>query len=434
MDNLRDDLVDGRDDKSRDQGRHLSFRILSLFSPLRTTFLVVVATVLFTLHQKSFISQNNPKNVMEDDPNIRRKLRIRTPAEHWRLPSEYPKWEPVALPNCCASKLVHTRSRRFSYRFSTSCSDDNEEKPRYFGPGVGLTPDDLKNALLETSGDIILFGDSLMRQWFEQLSCYLGAMESWTGFAKSPIDHNRGIFENQMTELLLKTLPNWQKRGNFGEKGGYSAFGSFELNSADKFSISPVFKRIMLQYTNPLEISEMKDLLYFYHTMYPRGFHRDPPLFVINLGLHYNIPPMPNGYDDNDLKDHLTDVIKTCRHLGARCILRETSPQHFNMTSGNGLFANVHNRSCMTEPPATFGQLSNWRNQILYQVLDEVGQGIFHEGFVTVMPIFRRMAGLNTNHKNPEDCTHWKFDPEPWEPWHISLTRMLQSLAETAQS
>ena len=94
----------------------------------------------------------------------------------------------------------------------------------------------------------------------------------------------------------------------------------------------------------------------------------------------------------------------------------------------------------MTESPVMFSTFNRWRKRLLYEMVGnrrETKNG----GFIMVMPIFNKLAGINGKHhlghsingkqRQLSDYTHWKMNPEIWEPWHISLTEIWEDIGST---
>jgi len=354
---------------------------------------------------------------------------VRVPADMWRHPTE--TWQPVELPNCIADPRARESTATHMSKFTTPFTlDDN--LLRYYGPGVGLTPTDLKVALAAIGGDLILIGDSLMRQWFEQLSCYLGAWESWSGFVKPPIDQNRIGLEADITEAFMRFRPDWRKRGHLGVDIGrakISQFGSFEFSTYPGIATN---QRVIYQGVKHMDISDIADLLNFYIGSYPHVFGRTSPVIVINVGIKYHLINEGHHKSVGEIayRDDLRILAKICRDSNARCIFRETTPQHFDTPAGDGLYTEKKYR-CMSDIPESFSTLSDWRNYVLRDVMKENASG--RNNFLTVMPIFKSMVGLNKAHHN-SDCTKFLSNPEFWEPWHLSLTNALMDKISKASA
>jgi len=317
---------------------------------------------------------------------------------------------------------------------------------RYVGPGSEYTPKDLLEAIYATNRDIVILGDSLSRQWFEELSCYLGAFDAWPGFATPPINDHRGPLETEVTESFLRFRTDYRSRydGNMGDLGfkPFSRFGAYEL------PLPEVSKRggdpLRVIYSGVQRgIEETMDFFRYYDLQYPKNFRRKRPIFVINIGLHYNwgqdLNRHGNPRSEKDLKANLYMIMRYCQNSGARCIIRESSPQHFDTDAKDGVFPLVrtHPNVCMEQPPATFDQLSRWRNDVLYDVINGVlkdDKQVRGRGVLTVMPLFDKLLGLSKKHRRTyRDCTHFKSDPEIWEPWHVSLTEVLTDFARPAK-
>eukprot|EP00586_Coscinodiscus_wailesii_P021764 CAMPEP_0172518618 /NCGR_PEP_ID=MMETSP1066-20121228/290925_1 /TAXON_ID=671091 /ORGANISM="Coscinodiscus wailesii, Strain CCMP2513" /LENGTH=1119 /DNA_ID=CAMNT_0013301043 /DNA_START=222 /DNA_END=3583 /DNA_ORIENTATION=+ len=341
----------------------------------------------------------------------------------WRQPSK--SWQPPELPTCCAEwSLVKYRFKR-SRKFSVSCAPEKDGL-RYYGPGTGLTPSDLRTAMRDIGGDFVLIGDSVTRQWFETLSCYLGAWESWKGYAKKPLEENYDVLEADITRTLLDFSERFRERGDLGfmfKKKDAVGFGAFQIPTSSEREI---IQNVIVHNDCTLTIEETADLIIYYTDVYRRKFKRGKATIIINRGLHYN--KNNRIENENKLRDDLRILMRVCADRNARCIFRESSPQHFTTSAGDGLFIKWNGEPCMKDPPATFQTLDRWRNDVLYDVVKEVVSRITlrsrNDGFVRVMPLFDRLSGLNHAHNGNEDCSHFFSDAEYWEPWHLSLTQV----------
>eukprot|EP00586_Coscinodiscus_wailesii_P006343 CAMPEP_0172487580 /NCGR_PEP_ID=MMETSP1066-20121228/16718_1 /TAXON_ID=671091 /ORGANISM="Coscinodiscus wailesii, Strain CCMP2513" /LENGTH=412 /DNA_ID=CAMNT_0013254277 /DNA_START=59 /DNA_END=1297 /DNA_ORIENTATION=+ len=390
--------------------------ILALSSILNDTLLTKITTnrnlgnvskgLFGSLHMKYFL--------IPDD--------IEVPSDMWRYPTE--SWQPVKLPNCCDKDIAE--SAQFHKKPFRCLSE--KDTLRYYGPGMGLTPDDLRIALRASRGDLVLMGDSMTRQWFEQLSCYLGGYDKWQGYAAAPIEDNREILEERISKSLMKSSPLWKKRGTLAQylmADSVSGFGAFDIPRSIRGEPS---QKVLYHNTNSISLPEFRDLVTYYNEVYRHTFHREKPIIVINIGMHYN-RDTPN-LNEGKLRNHVHNLAKHCRDIGARCIFRETSPQHFDTPAGDGLYMkNAPHQKCMSQPPESFSTLNQWRNAVRNDVVKEVGSG--KHGFVKLMPLFDQLAGLNMAHTPKllgNDCTHFAGDPGFWEPWHLSLIEVLMDV------
>lgn len=365
---------------------------------------------------------------------------IQVPSDMWRRPSEVAGWNPIPLPSCCRDPRTEQKTSKTTAKFLYPTCNLEEETKRYYGPGMQYTPTDLNAAIRNTGGDIIIFGDSVSRQWFESLACYLEAWDNWNGFATPPIEHNRSPFETDVTESFLRYRPEYRPRGNMGyePKRPNSNFGYFDLPSRSK---SAPTQRVIHQNMNEIGITEAMSLVKYYVDRYPEDFKVPPPTIVINIGLHYNwveeVGPKPKNVrhgikrTQTDLRNDLAIFRAVCVGSGAKCIFRETSPQHFDSVAGDGLWPVIMTQrdKCMDRPPQSFSTLGRWRNDMIRDIVMANGGKLEKGGYLKVMSIFDKLSGLEGKQHYVEwgrpDCTHWKMDPEIWEAWHISLTEVL---------
>eukprot|EP00586_Coscinodiscus_wailesii_P023264 CAMPEP_0172512316 /NCGR_PEP_ID=MMETSP1066-20121228/243492_1 /TAXON_ID=671091 /ORGANISM="Coscinodiscus wailesii, Strain CCMP2513" /LENGTH=99 /DNA_ID=CAMNT_0013292069 /DNA_START=146 /DNA_END=445 /DNA_ORIENTATION=- len=91
---------------------------------------------------------------------------------------------------------------------------------------------------------------------------------------------------------------------------------------------------------------------------------------------------------------------------------------------GDGIYPGENSGGCIQEPKKSFGILGQWRNDILKGVLREF-RNRDQIKVLTVMPLFDKLEGLYARHIQNEDCTHFVHDTEIYEPFHVSLTKVL---------
>lgn len=346
---------------------------------------------------------------------------IKVPADMWRRPSEIPSWNPVPLPNCCPPP--GERDTSIDWLFPDFCDTLEDDAIRYYGPGMGRTPEDLRNVISATGSDIVFVGDSLSKQWFKTLYCYLGG----SGIIDDMYDK---LLEADIKESFYRFKPSWrgQKRMNMKGTNIFDVYRS-PMNKEGKTSTQSIH-HIGLS----IEWADFNTFLDYYNERYPHDFSRPRPIFIINKGMHFNLMGQKSR-NANALKKKLDKLVHYCRNTGSKCIFRETTPQHFASDAGDGLWPGFDKakKHCLPTPPASFQTLSRWRNNILYEAIEESTElkgNVNDGGFLEVMPIFDKLVGLDENsHKmktdTSDDCTHFRWEQNIWEPWHISLTEVL---------
>jgi len=350
----------------------------------------------------------------------------------------------VPLHNCCA------RGKDATPRSFVNFCENEDDAIRYYGPGMGHTANDLRIAIKETGSDIIVVGDSVSHQWYKTLFCYLGGFEIGESFSQ------KGL-EADITESFLRSRPTWRTTQSMRFKlaeAFYIPMGKLKKGAMMK-------QTVQFMHVRSLDTDAVMDILDYYNDRYTKDFSRPKPIFVINLGLHYNLlsaNPKKTSHGDSrvakwsksDLQEHMMELVTWCRTTNSKCILRETSPQHFDNKAGDGLYpGEAQANTCMSEAPASFKTLNQWRNDVMYEAIGKVvskfGAREEDGGFLRVMPIFDKLAGLDANHHRTakdmneqlnvdyykfDDCTHFTLEANIWEPWHISLTEVLEDIVD----
>ena len=161
-----------------------------------------------------------------------------------------------------------------------------------------------------------LVGDSLTRQWFETLACFL-SLSTPTWFLTPPagVPRTPGIFDASPL--------GFDQAAGYSIAGGASTVEYFHL---DRF-----------------DTENFRDVLRYGRTL---------DFVVINFGLHYH------PYRESDMQEYtnaLRAAVHECRARNARCVFRETFPQHF--PTRLGLYENgTHAGSCapLRDPIAAF--------------------------------------------------------------------------------
>lgn len=350
-------------------------------------------------------SKQYPVDVRDNSRALTKLDEIRVPTDMWRKPSKYPDWHPVNLPNCCFNR--HTGKPWKSLLGKVDV--------RYYGPGMEYTPDDLKGAIRDMGGDMVLVGDSVTRLWNGELKCYLGARHA------PDADEEEDTFLPDMMEQFLKYSPEWRKLVDLNKFGKPSYFKT-PAEAKDVPSQRVMYLPFTGRTSSGVEMNLA--LMEYLNNQYPLDFSRQRPFFVINIGLHYN---RQDGLEE-DYRIDMKTLILHCRKLGARCIFRETTPQYWDNPQKDGSYPGLENATgCFQKTKKFFGTLTNWRNDVMYSALKECESlGLKEGGLVEVMPLFKKLEGLNGRHvRRSEDCTHLACDANNWEPYHVSLTETL---------
>jgi len=259
--------------------------------------------------------------------------------------------------------------------------------PRYIGPGHGWSPTTLKTYL--RGRRVVLLGDSVTRQWYDALVCYLGA--EFPGWDAGVAAARRRTGE--LTRLAGKDI----------------RFSHQEFNSV---VLPEIGAQIAAYVFHAPGLTPQKRAIISYHA---RVEHAD--LIIINEGLHYNDKTGALGKS-------LENIIRHCQQEHANCVLRETTPQHFSGQSGlykdRGKQKHCWPPTFQEAATAKFLPKANWRNGVLRKVASRYPH-------IPVMAVFDDMLPLGFAHPGT-DCTHFLGDMEVWEPSHFKLVALLKRL------
>jgi len=277
--------------------------------------------------------------------------------------------------------------------------------PSYVGPAPAnftWDPEQLKEAL--RGRRVVLIGDSLTRQWSSALACYL------TGAV--PVNYWSKVGMEEVDDLLREirelrddppyALPYEEARGTFEVARLHLPDVNAEIVTYMRHNFSPRIVEGML-------------------ALHARTKSRRADLLVINQGVHYNDPNGPVS-----LADDLAGYMELCRAEGLRCVLRESSAQHFwnaFRKVQSGLYDGNVPRACLggaynESQELLYDTAAEWRRDDLRAALQSAGRP------ESVMPIFEATMPLTFAH-NGNDCTHYAGNAEYWEPWHAALFGLL---------
>lgn len=290
-------------------------------------------------------------------------------------------------PECCQGN-----GNWIPYR---SCSDEIVPE-RYIGPcsaADNISYIDYYNVLNETRRNIIILGDSLSRQWFENLVCYLN-ITTWTGFT------------NNYKEELKSTI------------------GVIPMLSTGQVGYSKVLvgKSSIIYYNIAhISVSDIKNII-LYHNDNNNTSDYGYRIVLDYKSIHFR--DINTDYDT--FKLGLNELVSYCITINAMCVLRETTAQHFvNHLSPdifeNGLYNSSYNRLCYKYSYLeSYDSVARWRNELIWKLR----QGLM------VIPCFDALIAKPNCHnfKNEEnDCAHLAFNHKYWEPLHLALLMNLKN-------
>mmetsp|Transcript_12420 Transcript_12420/g.15538 ORF Transcript_12420/g.15538 Transcript_12420/m.15538 type:complete len:410 (+) Transcript_12420:33-1262(+) len=383
---------------------------------------LVAAIVLLVINKEQTVSSASSERRLDGPLPVQ--MEIRVPADMWRRASETPQWNPPPLYNCC----------RKGFPFDSLCVAEDDPL-RYYGPGMGYTPNDLKDALGSSGSDILIIGDSVSRQFYTALACWLGRYEIG-------MEHHDPELANEIKESYYVARPT--QRPQTPSKVGHFV-QAFRVPSKKMEPGSFMNNSVMYLPAKNSKPKKLVKILDYFNGQYMTDFNKPKPIIVMNVGLHFNLFDEKEWYHPkSELEVLYTEMAMYCQSTDSRCIFRETSPQHFENEVGDGLYPEVLGDHCMAESPESFTTLNNWRNDVLHKSLETAKSKMGPwktngDGFIKVMKIFDKLSALKSEahismqeyndafdgkHRF-DDCTHFKWNSNYWEPWHVTLTQTL---------
>jgi len=323
--------------------------------------------------------------------------RKRAHTEWWTLDPPKDRKTGMDLPQCCMHDECW-RPAETAFRV-----------PSYVGPAPAnftWDPNQLKQAL--TGKRVVLIGDSLMKQWFDALACYLtGAI----------IPNNCCNADSQDWDILETKI---KKLGDYGLPTDYKrGKGAFRFS---RMLLPDVKAEIRIYGSHNFGPHQSDGLL----AMHARYKEEKADLVIINQGVHFNNKSNANNDLQSDLEGHLAN----CKKHRLNCVLRESTPQHFwyaNMTLQSGLYSSTdHTRECLgstynESEEFYYDNVAEWRIEAQHAALANVGLPD------NVMPVWEAMMPLTYAHPKG-DCTHFKYNTEYWEPWHAAFFGLVEKL------
>jgi len=324
-----------------------------------------------------------------------------------------------------------------SYR---QCQPDDHpgKKIRYVGEGSGIS---FKRLLSVLEGKrVLVVGDSVSRQWFEALICYLGI--TWTGWLS---DEDMSETRKEELSRIIGKLPHFktgqvahtcipiggpvrnprlhrhrQKGARRSKREEGEGGGDMQKEGVRKVNDTP--GELCYYSTNGLQHESIANIMR--HHRRPGSTMAD--LVIIDPGaVHHNYGSVTAGRTILALHSHIEDCIRSCKEFGLRCIFKEATPQHFLDPDGEFTSGVYHGNQtgCVDRIVNTFMSTAKFRNEIVRTHVIGAGLELF-EVFDALMPRGDMHMG--------NDCTHFTFDANVWEPLHIQLYLKLSNAKNTA--
>ena len=298
------------------------------------------------------------------------------------------------LPECC-----HGGNHWKPYKGCSSSSSSSAIAERYIGPCSSLsnniTSYDFYELLNNTRRNVIIMGDSLSRQWYESIVCYLNL--TWDGFNNNANDREKLL-------LLFDVLPLLSD----GETLGYTVatLGQSKIIYYNIAHVSLNHIKKIISYHNRANDSEY-------------GYR----LVIDYKAIHFR----DKVKDLESFRDGLRQLVSHCIEINANCVLRETSAQHFvdpkhQNVFDHGLFNESYARVCYPFTSLnTYNSLGRWRNEQIW----------LERQSLNVLPYYDAMISQPSSHhfqrEHNNDCTHMVFNMRFWEPLHLALLMNLKN-------
>lgn len=260
---------------------------------------------------------------------------------------------------------------------------------------------------------VVLFGDSTMRQTWKTIACSL---------------YNVHLPEQEGKGSIPRFYARWR------EVGGYAS-NHLVCPLYPKQCVIDVGIGLFDGYNSVFRLMEMHEGFYksgMLQTLVKEMYLTSDDVIVINFGLHYNSDDLiGNPAMHKDLEHFRHDVID----LGSRCphiFFQESFPQHFTRAEGNnGYYTSkkgFHQSRCSAIENITFAQQYDWRNTMLDKVLrrmaptdlvesNSMNSSVEQERNVNIVRLAKGLItqwDAHLDHDNPYnrfsttgDCTHY---------------------------
>jgi hypothetical protein len=347
------------------------------------------------------------------------------------------------LPTLCSYHPKASSCPSWPY-YNDACSDNAEKKFQenlkstgWWGvsrqrleEAVGNRTDDLlvKLRSIFHRRRVVLVGDSVMRQWFETLSCRLGMPANWfelrNGMSGNTDPTNR--LEKIMETSGIFIAPLNRPPAGLANSSGYS-FASTEIspldNTTDYCGFETKIEYVKYDVTRPVHnITNLWNAIMMPHGLDDANYEREP-LLIFNLGLHYT-----KSTRESYTKD-LNRVLEACGDLNriepgkVRCLFRDTIPQHHVIKPPAERFpvdwqfnTNDLGKGC--------GPFDEFQNKVVFPNFTDWYRMAESHG-VPVIKIMDNPIWIDAwNYHN--DCTHYCQDSLLWDVLHWTFVNLLE--------
>jgi hypothetical protein len=346
-------------------------------------------------------------------------------------------------PSSCSYRPNISECPSWPY-YNNACSEQAERKyqDKFKSTGwQGLTRQRLEEAVGNQTDDllvklrsifhqrrVVLVGDSLMRQWFETISCRLGLPAKWFELRngmKGNTDPSKRL-ERIMNSSGYFIVPLNRPPSGLANSSGYSV-ASTEISQFDN-TTDYCGLETKIEYVKCDAVSPKQNISNLFNTLimpddYDDGNYERETILIFNFGLHYTKSPRELYTRD------LNQIFTICGDMNrlqpgrVRCLFRDVFPQHH-----------------IIKPPATRFP-KDWRFN-----MTDLGKGCgpFDENQnPTIFPNYTEWHSLAESHGVPvikildnpiwidawnyhNDCTHYCQDSILWDVLHWALVNLLQ--------
>jgi hypothetical protein len=277
---------------------------------------------------------------------------------------------------------------------------------------------------------VVLVGDSLMRQWFETISCRLGLPANW-------FELQKGIKGNtDPTQRLEKIMnasgfgvpPLNRPPGGLANCSGYSV-ASTKLSNVDNTTDYCGFHTTIEYVKYNGGISPKQNISNLWNALattledeVDSNLVRET-LLIFNFGLHYTKSPRELYIKDLDKAFKACGDLNRLKPGRIRCLFRDVFPQHHFIKPPQTRFPpdwrynpNDLGKGC--------GPFDEFQNQVVFPNFTEFHR-LAESHHVPVIKILDSPIWLDAwNYHN--DCTHYCQDSLLWDVLHWTLVDLLE--------
>jgi hypothetical protein len=346
--------------------------------------------------------------------------------------------------------------------YARSCSNSDKNLKSSQRPSSSSLETSRDDALLDhllhafQNQRVTLVGDSLMRQWYETLTCRLGLQPQWF-----PTVTKRFVAETPLRRLQVAhnefnlSFPDLHRSPSGMKKvAGYSIATTAEypskvttqtlVRAAGKPSLgtsrtkactaSGIPFQSTLEYFHLEELSRLEKIpgnaTFSVAQRMMEFFFQKSTVVIFNLGIHYRVQPTIDI--SLSLSHDIGDLFQACSQLQStnssrHCLFRETFPQHWVPQSSRRKFPQNWAFNLTQIDRTICGPFDvNIHSGIFGGVAQDRLENIFQDysssvGVVRVQELWKEAWQWHP----PGDCTHFCRDAKLWDLIHGQLLKAL---------